>query len=77
MDVKDIIKEALFLSEDTELTDNTGPKDIDAWDSLGHVNIVTVIEDEFDIEISPDEIGEIRNIGDIKRLLAEKEIGIE
>lgn len=77
MNIEELIKEVLLVEEGTELTDETGPDDIDSWDSLGHVNIITAIEDEFDIEISPEEIGEIRTIGDIKTLLAQKDIDPE
>lgn len=77
MTIENLIKEVLFIEEGTELTDETGPDDIDAWDSLGHVNIITAVEDEFDIEISPEEIGEIRTIADIKKMLAKKDIDLE
>lgn len=77
MNIEELIKEVLLVEEGTELTDETGPDDIESWDSLGHVNIITAIEDEFDIEISPEEIGEIRTIGDIKKLLAQKDIDPE
>lgn len=77
MNIEDLIKEVLFIEEGTKLTNETGPDDIDSWDSLGHVNIITAIEDEFDIEISPEEIGEIRTIGDIKKILAHKNIDQE
>ncbi len=75
MNVETLFREVLFIEEETELTDETGPEDIDAWDSLGHVNIITAVEDEYDVEITPEEIPEISNIGDIKKLLQRK--GIE
>lgn len=77
MTIEDLIKEVLFIDEGTELTDETGPNDIESWDSLGHVNIITAVEDEFDIEISPEEIGEIQTIGDIKKMLVQKDINPE
>jgi acyl carrier protein len=77
MNIEELIKEVLFIEEGTQLTNETGPNDIEAWDSLGHVDIITAIEDEFDIEISPEEIGEISTIGDIKKMLAKKDINPE
>ncbi|HBQ61478.1 MAG TPA: acyl carrier protein [Balneolaceae bacterium] len=77
MTIEELIKEVLFIEEGIELTNETGPEDIDSWDSLGHVNIITAVEDEFDIEISPEEIGEIKTIGDIKKMLAQKDINPE
>lgn len=29
---------------------------IDSWDSLGHINLIVAIEDEFNIQLTPDEI---------------------
>ncbi|MGN8225768.1 acyl carrier protein [Gracilimonas sp. BCB1] len=77
MNVETLFREVLFIEEETELTDVTGPDDIDAWDSLGHVNIITAVEDEYDVEITPEEITEISSIGDIKKLLQRKGISTE
>ncbi len=72
MKVEDIIREVLYIDETTELSDDIGPGRLEAWDSLGHVNIITAIEDEYDIEISPEEIGEINSITEIKKILIKK-----
>lgn len=72
MKLEELIAEILKLEDASELQDSTGPGEIDAWDSLGHVNIITAIEEEYEIEIDPDEILEIQSIGDIKKLLAAK-----
>jgi len=72
MKVEDIIREVLYIDETTELSDDIGPEQLEAWDSLGHVNIITAIEDEYDIEISPEEIGEINSIAEIKKILIKK-----
>lgn len=77
MDVENLLREVLFIEEETELMDETGPDDIEAWDSLGHVNIITAVEDEYDVEITPEEITEISSIGDIKKLLQRKGISTQ
>ncbi len=74
MEIEKIIRETLLIDEHQIMNDETGPADIDSWDSLGHVNIITAIEEEYDIEITPEEIQNIRTIGDIKVLLASKDI---
>jgi len=38
---------------------NINPDNISEWDSLNHLNLILLIEDEFDIEISPEEIVEM------------------
>ncbi|HCI72161.1 MAG TPA: hypothetical protein DF712_03965 [Balneola sp.] len=72
MKVEDIIREVLYLDETTELSDEVGPGQLEAWDSLGHVNIITAIEDEYDIEISPEEIGQINSIAALKSIVQKR-----
>ncbi|CAN0340405.1 MAG TPA: hypothetical protein DCL80_00950 [Balneola sp.] len=72
MKVEDIIREVLYLDETTELSDEIGPGQLEAWDSLGHVNIITAIEDEYDIEISPEEIGQINSIAALKSIVQKR-----
>ncbi len=67
--IEELIREVLVLSEEVELSDQTTPSDILAWDSLGHINIITAIEEEFDLDISPEQIGELQSIADFKALI--------
>jgi acyl carrier protein len=39
----------------SEIKDESGPDNIDNWDSLTHVKLVMDIEKEFKIQISPEE----------------------
>ena len=53
--IEELIRETLMLPSDAQINDQTTPHDIPAWDSLGHINIITAIEDEYDIEIAPEQ----------------------
>ena len=35
------------------------PESVEAWDSLANATLVTVVEEEFDLEISADELEEL------------------
>ncbi len=72
MKIEELIAEVLYLQSADEISDETGPGDIQAWDSLGHINIISAIEEEYEIEVDPEEIAEIMNVGDIKKMLAAK-----
>ncbi len=72
--LEDIIKETLFLAEDAEISDEDGPGTMDEWDSMGHVNVIGAVEEEFQVEIGPEEILNIQSVSDIKKLLKEKGI---
>ena len=43
----------------------TGPGDLEAWDSLAQLNVVSEIEAEFSVSIPIEQMGEIRHIRDL------------
>jgi acyl carrier protein len=47
--------EALGLDGDVDV-DNLKYRDIDAWDSVGHMGLVAAIEDEFDVQFDTDQV---------------------
>lgn len=46
------------------LTLETGPGDVEAWDSLAQINIISEIEAEFGVAIPIEDVAEIRHIRD-------------
>ncbi len=59
----------LFQCSQQELTDETGPGDINGWDSLGHVTLMTEIQNRFGKHIPVEDAIEIESIADIVKLL--------
>lgn len=53
----------VFDDEDIILLDGMTTSDIEGWDSLVHITLVSTIEDEFDIHFGIDQISEMKNIG--------------
>ena len=53
-----IFMKTFSLTED-DLNKNPTMNDIELWDSVGHINLIAEIEDEFNIEISIDEMSEL------------------
>jgi acyl carrier protein len=49
------------------LTLESGPGDLQAWDSLAHINVVSEIETEFGVSIPIEHVLEIRHIRDFLR----------
>jgi len=39
--------------------------DIDGWDSLSHVNLITAVESHFKIRFTQKELLTLRNVGDL------------
>ena len=62
----------IFRIQSKEITDNFSMKDSDVWDSLKHMELIVSIEQEFEIELSLDEIVAMQNVGEIKRIVYDK-----
>ncbi|WP_218648136.1 acyl carrier protein [Winogradskyella forsetii] len=74
-EIEDKIKEIMALVFDVpkkDITEDTSPDDLDNWDSIGSINLVTALEDEFDIEFEEEDIIEMLNFQLIKIKIEEK-----
>lgn len=69
--IEELIRQTLMLSADTQINDQTTSQDLPAWDSLGHINIINAIEDEYDIEITPEQIAKLESVAHFKELIEE------
>jgi len=71
---------ALFsegLSVPTEdLTDETSPDNTESWDSLAAMNMVSLIEDTFDVQLSTRDIMKMRSIGVARSVLQGKGVDV-
>jgi len=52
--------------------EESSPETIPAWDSLAHLALVSELEREFEIDLSPDEVIEMVNVRSIIEILAER-----
>jgi acyl carrier protein len=69
------IKELMSVVLETDLSfidDNASPETIENWDSLKHMNLISVLEEEFNITFSDDEILEMLSYKLILRNIKEK-----
>ena len=65
----------IFSVDASTITDNTTPDTLEDWDSLRHMNLVVALEEEFDVELTDDQVVEILSYQLIKIVLQEH--GIE
>lgn len=63
-----MIFEDVFQHTDA-LTAETSPDSVERWDSLQHIALIRTLEITFDIQLSMDEMMEIRSVGDIENVL--------
>ena len=59
----------LFHCNESELSNETGPGDINGWDSLGHVSLMSEIQSRFGKHIPVEDAIEIESFADIVVLL--------
>jgi acyl carrier protein len=55
-----------------QITLMSSPETIENWDSLNHLNLVLAIEQEFGIQLMPEEIEQLLSVEHIMALLDEK-----
>lgn len=72
---KKIIKSVWSIKNVEEIEDTFGPDQIEAWDSLSHIELVVALEEEFEISIAVQDVSRLYTIGDIKNTL--KKYGVE
>ena len=62
----------VFEQPNLEVDENTTADDIIGWDSMGHVRLILALEEEFDIEFEPDDIVELRDVGELRDTITEQ-----
>lgn len=55
----------VFEDDSIRITPETTANDIDAWDSLSHVNLIVAIESLFRVKFSQKELVSFKNVGDL------------
>ena len=66
--IADIIKEQLNI-EDVEITEETSFKDDLGVDSLDLLELVMAFEEEYNIELNPEELEGISTVGDVMEFI--------
>ena len=54
------------------IEDSTNSDDIEDWDSLNHINLVSAIEKEFGIKFALGELTTLKDVGAMVDLMVEK-----
>ena len=67
----------VFSTSESELNDESGPENIESWDSFNGLVLVDELENHFNIKFSISEITDVKNIGDIKRHLKNHNIELD
>lgn len=61
--LKEIFKDV--FDRDIDLTFKTTAKDVQGWDSLTHITIISLVEETFSIKFKMKEVISMQNVGDM------------
>jgi acyl carrier protein len=73
MELTDIMKQVnaifieLFEDDSIMLNETSDTSDIEAWDSLNHIQVITAVEKHFKIRFELNDLLNFQNIGDLCR----------
>ena len=62
----------IFDDETIILTNETTKDDLGDWDSLAQINLIVEIRKEFKVEVSMEEVGNLKSVGEIVKKIEEK-----
>lgn len=62
----------VFNDNNIVLRDDMTANDVENWDSLTHMLMITKVEEVFDIKFKLKELNKLKQVGDIVSLLMEK-----
>ena len=62
----------LFNDPGLEVRDDLTARDVAGWDSLNHVNLMILIEEEFGVRFTTAEVSALQDVGELKRLIVSK-----
>ena len=62
----------VFDDDSITLTEKTTADDIDAWDSLEHITLISAVEKVFKMRFSMKEVSGMKNVGEMIDILAER-----
>jgi len=52
-----------------KITPESSPETIENWDSMQHLNLVLAIEEKFGVQLEPEDIEQMKNIGAVVALV--------
>jgi acyl carrier protein len=66
------IAAALFDVPESDITLEMSPATVEAWDSVQQLNLMLELEQAFGVKLEPEDIEQVRTIGDAVQLIEKK-----
>ncbi|MCD8209123.1 MAG: acyl carrier protein [Bacteroidales bacterium] len=62
----------VFDDDDLQITPETSASDIEDWDSLANITLITIIEKQYHFRFELKDIPEMKNVGDLISVILER-----
>ena len=69
--VREIVSDVLQVDAGA-VTPDSSPENVASWDSVQHLNLVLALEDEYGLQFLPEEMDQMKTVGEIAQLVAAK-----
>lgn len=69
--VRGIASDILGVQSD-KITAESSPETMENWDSIQHLNLVLAIEEKFGVQLAPEEMEQMKNVGLVAALVEKK-----
>jgi len=70
-DIRQTVAEVFFVDAQ-QVSAESSPESIPAWDSMGHLNLVLALEQKFGVTFDPDQIPQLTSVQTIAEAVAAK-----
>ena len=74
-DIQNLVADVLQMPA-AAITENVAMKDLEAWDSLKHMELVVAVEQNFQIQLTFDEILLMQSVGAIENVLRQRGVPV-
>ena len=62
----------VFDDDSLSVSENTTSADIEDWDSIEHINLISAVEDEFSMQFRMREVSGMKNVGEMIAIIKER-----
>lgn len=59
----------IFSVPADKITADSSPQTIESWDSMQHLNLVLAVEEKFGVQLSPEEIEQMKSVGAVAAII--------
>lgn len=61
-----------IFDEEIKLSPETTAEDVEDWDSLSHITLISAVEAEFGMRFKMKEVSSMKNVGEMASIIAER-----